>query len=286
MIGKKKTSKCSVCTNTTVIMPIQFAAGTQYGHRLVVITPLLGRMISNGDMNIQQNFVGCPSAFMDYGFRKILTMFTQIRVKGCYIRVVPMMNATQGMDFVTMWSCWEKKAKNGDWNMYGGVTAQDPNQQAAARKVKAAAQLQGKKGMTLNITKGFFAYETKCTPVGREKGDWMDATCTVQDQVGIGKNWHEFELTRPFGPGAGATFIGFNPMCFLAFEAPIATTANTTVLFRIEMRTYLQLRYPGCTIDDTTAANLLRTNESLIPWVPAKQEPMDQDDDDDDTLTH
>lgn len=273
MIGKSKRSKTTIQVNTSAIIPVNFAQGAQYGTQTIVVTPLWGRMVPNGEQALLSEKVGVPSAYMDFGFRRVLTMFTQLRVKGCYIKVTPMMTAAE-MDFVQIWSTWERKGKWNDWTMYGAVTSAD-----CARKVKETAQLQGKKGMTLNVNKGSATYATQCVAFGSaEKTGWTDSDTTFFLDDTTAKRFTVFYNRRWFNPEhAATTYVGFNPMCFISFEAPITPIAATSVAFLVEMTTYIQLRFPGCNISDLTIQQLLKLNKDLIPFTPTKKEEEEEE---------
>lgn len=283
MIGQKKNSKCTVCVNATSLIPITISPGQQYGDRVIMLTPYLGRMIPNGDMLINDFFIGNPSCYHDFGFRRILTMFSQLRCKGIYVTVQPLISAAT-LEFITIWSCWERKAKAPDWMLYG-----DPTTQECARNIRATAEMQGKKGATLNMTHGFLSYSTKCTPVGIEKTGWLDSETTVQEISTIsGKSYNQFNLKRTFADGTGTIYVNFNPMLYLAIEAPVSATVETRILLKVDMKCYTQFRYPGNCMPENVLYKLLTTNDSLIPWTPTKDKTPkkeEEDDDDDDTLT-
>lgn len=285
MIGKRKSSKTTIQVNTSAIIPIEFAAGAQYGSKCICVTPLWGRMIPNGDIGLLVDRIGVPNAYMDFGFRRVTTMFTQLRVKGCYIKVTPIMTASE-MDFVTIWSTWERKAKHGDWNMYGGTSMLETE---AARKIKETAQLQGKKGMTLNVNKGAATYQTQCVAYGpTERAGWIDSDTVMSVDDSAAKSFYLFYNNRCFNPAAAASYIPFNPMCFISFEAPITPTLGVNVAFMVEMTCYFTFRYPGSNLSDTTLVALLKLNKDLIPWTPTKKpQPREkQEEDDDDALVH
>lgn len=274
MIGKRPTSGTMLKVNSSLIWETGFTNLSTFSDRGLMITPFYGTMLGDYVTKYTSKQVGLASVFMDPNARKLFTMYKQVRVKGMYVTITPMMLPSD-MQYVTIYGCWERKARTGVENtstVYAGLTT-DAGMLACLEDCMA----QGGKRITFAADKGRTAVRYKCIPRGGEKYAWTDTTVTWDTWDGTSTwssfKYHEFYVNRLWEAGADKTYVNFNPMLFLVFQSqyPVSTTANMS--FRIDVSYYLTFREPGTSQKTTIKEMLLLPNEFLKPWLKSGDMP-------------
>lgn len=272
MIGVKKSGSTTICANISDLYTMDIDLGEQYSTSPLMITPFYGNIIPHADQGFLNSKVGLFSAFQDPNTRKLFTMFRQVRVKGMYVRITPLLIPSE-VPYISCYTCWDRKAKYGNWDQFGTLNTSD-----ASTAIKETCLAQNAARGTFGTEKGRFSLRTKCTPFGSEKGGWIDATCGMQSTWNAQhtETYWRIRLNRVYWQDQADTHVTFNPALFIAFEAPLTPTIATSSVFRIEVKYFLKFRVPGICQPTSVSGYFLKPNSEILPWTPSKTEEQEE----------
>ena len=211
-----------------------------------------------------QDWSGVFGLYNSYSFRKYITMYQQMKVRGMYVSVtIPPTQAwtSNGLNIYFVWdrqTAVQQAAKYQNTMTAGGFS-QDLRQQCCD---------QGIKPKKIMPAKGAVSARSKCLAKSLvEKTGWIDTgTWYHESQVTYhGETYYtndfQFQYWRDL-----QTLNCFSPMCWVFVEANDYNNTDATISLPIEitMRIYCDFRSPGGTIDLTrTKELLLKPNTEL-----------------------
>lgn len=205
----------------------------------------------------RDNWLWNASAYLSWSFRKILTMFTEIKLDGYYCTISPIVNqAAQTAGGVRIYTWWDRS-----W-----TAGTDSNYYNRPQAIKDLANNTGGVSRIFINDKGAVALRTKCLPRNAmEKMTFSDSETRFYSATSSGTTWNYYNITNKAQlshPGNAA----FTPVLWWAAETVQPTNANFTMVFTTKHVFYITLRSPGTTSNINDIKLLLCPNGDLVPW--------------------
>lgn len=262
VIGTGEKNSVSMCANTETVINLDWSNGNFYPDSPLFLSPFYENMINRDNQSMLSDLIGVVGAFKSYDFRKFITMYQEVKIKGVYIKITPLELPTD-IPYVTFYHMWDRKARSGSWTAAGNTWAS----QTTSRMIKSTCQSQSTKLDTFASDKGRMYLRTKCAASGIiEKATWIDSQVTYRKITSGGRYYNRFFVSQPFTTdGLNGYRVSFNPGCSITAELSTKATGAIHIPVKIEMRTYVSFRNPGMSTLETTVQLLLKTNGELIP---------------------
>lgn len=269
--GTKSTNGCRACFNTDTLIQLEWESGGKYPAQPVLLSPVFQWFVEPEN----QSYMGLDniyqlSAMQNWDFRKMLTMYQQIRVDGVYIKITPINFSSLTQPYVTFYTLWDRKANGNTVNTWGTQSAWGTTNQDVARRIKETCQAQNGRGRTFAPGKGGLYFKTGCHARTTSEKAFLDAEAQTSSKsktvspgtmsvTGLGIKKYQFETTSDL------SWQPFSPACWITAELPDFSSGPTFIVCKFEMRTYVTFRSPGNIQGPSKSTTLLYPTSNLLP---------------------
>lgn len=206
------------------------------------------------------------SLFNSETARKMLTIYSEMKIDGIYVSVTPTDFGGARENTYTIYNAWDRKGKNRSVSGFFG----DAINEAESERIKASSNEQGTRFSMLGAEKGGWTHRSKCLPLSSgERYTYIDTRTTHETvDVAADEEAHYFSLDAVDTVGPVSYF---SPLYYLTMERTNLTLAAEEVTCIIRIRFYCSFRAPG-TCSSTTQVQrlLLSSNDQLKPFSTAK----------------
>lgn len=254
------------CFNVEGQVRFTYRAGEKFPVVPYVFFTMWGKMIPqeylNNGYTETQNGRWMLSLFNSETARKMLTIYSEIKIDGVYVSVTPTDFGSVRENTYTVYNCWDRKGKNGS---VGGFFGDAINEKESER-IKASSNEQGTRFTMLGADKGGWTHRSKCLPLtSGERYAYVD-TRVVHNTVEVGQD-EEAHYFAVNATETGAPINYFAPLYYLTMERTNLTLAAEEVTAIVRIRYYCSFRTPGSCSSETAVQNLLLSNnDSLKPF--------------------
>lgn len=236
-------------------------AGKYYMNEPLSIMPYNSQMVNVGMTYYMPDWSGICGLYNSYSFRKMLTMYQEMKVNGVYLQVTITPATDSGV--YTVYSTWDRMTTIDDAAKY-----KNNYPTSWQGQIKGNSNEQGGRQKTVYPEKGSSTYYTKCVARNvNEKQSWVSTdTYHMEPSINVeGEDYyhHVFATSQ----WRTATTPCFCPICFIAIErSTFAPLGGSNVHINIKMRTYCSFRNPGVSRNTYALQRiLLQDNEELAP---------------------
>lgn len=235
--------------------------GEYYMKEPLSVMPFNSQMVNVGMTYFMADWSGIAGLYNSYSFRKMLTMYQEMKVNGVYLQITITPATDSGV--YSIYTTWDRMTTIDDASKY---KTNYPNSWQG--QIKGNANEQGGRQKTVYPEKGTSTYFTKCVAKNtNEKQSWV-STDTFHTELAIpvmeDTYYHHVFAAQQWRT---ATTPCFCPIAFIAIErSTYAPVGGAKVHINIKMRTYCSFRNPGVSRNTYTLQRiLLQDNEELAP---------------------
>ena len=270
IMGSSIVRGVKACFNVESQIRFTYNIGAKFPVSPYVILPWWGKLIpqdyiNNGYLETS-NGKWMVSLFNSETFRKMLTIYSEMKIDGVYVSVTPTDFGGARENTYTIYNAWDRKGKN---RSVGGFFG-DAINEAESERIKASSNEQGTRFSMLGADKGGWTHRSKCLPLSSgERYTYID-TRTIHDEVTVSatEEAHYFAVDAADTSGP---ISYFSPLYYLTMERTNLTMAAEEVSCILRMRFYCSFRAPGtCSSTTTVQRLLLQSNDQLKPFEASK----------------
>lgn len=269
-IGTSSANYLTACFTVNQHASLRFPVGYSYSDAYVFLSPFSSRFFQPWLLSHTQDWSGVFGLFNSYAFRKYITMYQQLKIRGVYCTVSMPSSSLGATPGLNIYFVWDRQTTVQQAAKYKAayVTSGTPSD------IRQQCMDQGIRPKRIYPGKGPVSARSKCIAKSiMERSGWIDtSTWYHQSQITYGDdiyNTNDFQL---YSWRDGPTLNTFSPGCWVMVESNAYndTDAPYYIPVEIQMRIYCDFRSPGAGMDSTeTKAMLLKPNSEL--W--ARQAP-------------
>lgn len=256
-IGTSSANYLTACFTVNQQACIEIPTRSRFAISYLCFSPFASRFLQPFILTYMQDWAGAFGLYNSYSFRKYITMYQQMKIRGVYITITIPAHQTCVNTGLNIYFVWDRQTSVQQAAKYKSTYtssgwATDLRQQCCDQGIKPKRILPGK---------GAISVRSKCLAKSLlEKTGWID-TATYYHESTVtyqGENWYTNDFQLQYWRD-NQTLNCFSPMCWAFVEANDYNGTENSIYIPIEvqMRAYCDFRSPGASLDTTQTKNLL-----------------------------